>query len=224
MIAAADRPVQRPPDAKLLAVGHVGRRRHLARRTFVDCLRAGDLVIANDAATLPASLKGEHEPTGSAIEVRLAAWHSRVAEDVSHFSAIGSARATTTLTEHRRRTGSPRSGDRLMSGPLGHHHRLIGTRARVVVLRVRRKPSGQASPGTDGDSMRAHPMPLAMWDVWTTIAARPAAFEPPSAGFVLSWQTLRSCGPRHSVRRSPTRGRHRRWRPGVGQATALEEP
>ncbi len=34
------------------------------------------------------------------------------------------------------------------------------------------------------------PEPLALWDVWTAIAGPPVAFEPPSAGFVLDWQTL----------------------------------
>ena len=32
--------------------------------------------------------------------------------------------------------------------------------------------------------------PLALWDVWTSIAAEPTAFEPPSAGFALEWRTL----------------------------------
>ncbi len=32
--------------------------------------------------------------------------------------------------------------------------------------------------------------PLALWDVWTRIAADPIAFEPPSAGFALDWRTL----------------------------------
>jgi S-adenosylmethionine:tRNA ribosyltransferase-isomerase len=32
--------------------------------------------------------------------------------------------------------------------------------------------------------------PLALWDVWTKIAAQPVAFEPPSAGFALDWRTL----------------------------------
>jgi hypothetical protein len=39
--------------------------------------------------------------------------------------------------------------------------------------------------------------PLALWDVWTRVAALPVAFEPPSAGFVLDWrllQTLRERG------------------------------
>jgi S-adenosylmethionine:tRNA ribosyltransferase-isomerase len=29
-----------------------------------------------------------------------------------------------------------------------------------------------------------------VWDTWTPIAGLPAAFEPPSAGFVLDWRTL----------------------------------
>src|SRR5262249_43253573 len=33
---------------------------------------------------------------------------------------------------------------------------------------------------------------LALWDIWTPIAGSPVAFEPPSAGFVLSWETVRS--------------------------------
>jgi S-adenosylmethionine:tRNA ribosyltransferase-isomerase len=31
---------------------------------------------------------------------------------------------------------------------------------------------------------------LALWDVWTSFAARPVAFEPPSAGFTIDWKTL----------------------------------
>src|SRR5436305_7547661 len=34
------------------------------------------------------------------------------------------------------------------------------------------------------------PQPLALWDVWTRVAALPVAFEPPSAGFVLDWALL----------------------------------
>src|SRR6478752_5256346 len=48
---AADRPVQRPPTAKLLTVDAEGRFAHIARDHFADFLRPGDLVIANDAAT-----------------------------------------------------------------------------------------------------------------------------------------------------------------------------
>ena len=45
---------------------------HRARADLATLVRADDLVVANDAATLPASLAGVHLPTGGAVEVRLA--------------------------------------------------------------------------------------------------------------------------------------------------------
>jgi S-adenosylmethionine:tRNA ribosyltransferase-isomerase len=69
---AANTPVQRPRDARLLVVDAGGRIAHALRSRFVNFLRPGDLVIANDAATLPASLRGVHVPSGAEIEVRLA--------------------------------------------------------------------------------------------------------------------------------------------------------
>ncbi|HEX2311916.1 MAG TPA: S-adenosylmethionine:tRNA ribosyltransferase-isomerase, partial [Vicinamibacterales bacterium] len=67
-----DAPVQRPRDARLLVIDGAGRMIDAARSQLLDFLRPDDLVIANDAATLPASLHGTHVPTGAAIEVRLA--------------------------------------------------------------------------------------------------------------------------------------------------------
>jgi len=52
----ADTAVQRPPDAKLLVVDSQRNIIHVPRSAFVEFLRPNDLVIANDAATLPASL------------------------------------------------------------------------------------------------------------------------------------------------------------------------
>ena len=71
---AAHRPVQRPPDARLLVVDRCVRITHAPRSRLVDFLRPGDLAIANDAATLPASLHGLHVPSGADVEVRLAGW------------------------------------------------------------------------------------------------------------------------------------------------------
>src|SRR3954447_22205613 len=87
MIAAME-PVQRPPDAKLLVVDAQGHVHHARRRDFVTLLRKGDLVIANDAATLPASLTGRHLAAGAAIEVRLAGRTSLSMNDVDAFSAV----------------------------------------------------------------------------------------------------------------------------------------
>ncbi len=65
-------PTQRPPDARLLVIDERGAITHRARADFPTLVRAGDVVVANDAATLPASLAGVHLPTGGAVEVRLA--------------------------------------------------------------------------------------------------------------------------------------------------------
>jgi S-adenosylmethionine:tRNA ribosyltransferase-isomerase len=70
--------------------------------------------------------------------------------------------------------------------------RLLG-HPRLAELRFRGTPDvvwdGIARHGTP--IQYAHVAePLALWDVWTTIAAVPVAFEPPSAGFALDWRVL----------------------------------
>jgi S-adenosylmethionine:tRNA ribosyltransferase-isomerase len=87
MIAASE-PVQRRPDAKLLLVRSGGSIEHWPRSALVSLLRPGDLVVANDAATLPASLFGTHLPTGRSIEVRLAGRGSLDPAQVSCFFAV----------------------------------------------------------------------------------------------------------------------------------------
>lgn len=191
---AADRPTQRPPDAKLLFVDACRRIGHAPRSAFVDLLREGDLVIANDAATLPASLRGGHAGTGLPVEVRLAGRLSLRPEDVGRFSAVvfgeGDFR---TRTEDRPAPPSLSHGDRLALGPLSASvERLLG-HPRLVSLRFDGAPdevwAGLARHGRP--IQYAHvPVPLALWDVWTRIAGPPVAFEPPSAGFALDWHAL----------------------------------
>jgi S-adenosylmethionine:tRNA ribosyltransferase-isomerase len=177
--------------AKLLVVDRDGRTRHSPRATLGSFFSAGDLVVANDAATLPASLKGVHCPTGKLIEVRLAAWES--VHDPTQFTAIAfGAGDHRTRTEDRTSPPALSLGDRLSLGPLVgiverllDHPRLfrlrfLGDRAAVF--------AGLARHGRP--IQYAHePAPLALWDVWTKIAAHPIAFEPPSAGFALDWRT-----------------------------------
>ena len=80
----ADRPDRR--SAKLLAVDASGRMRHSTRADLALLFSQGDLVVANDAATLPASLRGTHCASGDPIEVRLAAWVS--VRDPTRFVAL----------------------------------------------------------------------------------------------------------------------------------------
>src|SRR2546428_13565451 len=115
---AANRPVQRPRHAKLLVVDARGCVAHRARSGFADLLQPGDLVIANDAATLPASLTGKHAPTGRKIEVRLAGRPSLSSLDVQCFSAVVFGEGDFhTRTESRPLPPPLTAGDRLALGP-----------------------------------------------------------------------------------------------------------
>jgi S-adenosylmethionine:tRNA ribosyltransferase-isomerase len=193
-VIAAAQPVQRPPDAKLLVVEASGRVSHARRSDFVALLRPGDLVVANDAATLPASLPGRHVPTGSAIEVRLAGRRSLSPLDVSAFSAIVfGAGDYRTPTERRPAPPPLLPGDALALGPLHATVEQLLGHPRLITVAFHGAPdaiwSGIARHGRP--IQYAHvPDPVALWDVWTAIAGRPVAFEPPSAGFVLDWASI----------------------------------
>jgi S-adenosylmethionine:tRNA ribosyltransferase-isomerase len=193
---AADQPVQRPPQAKLLVVDARRRIGHAPRSAFVEFLRPGDLLIANDAATLPASLQGVHARTGASIEVRLAGRPSLRPEDVGRFNAVvfgeGDFR---TRTEDRPPPPPLAAGDRLVLGPLRATVERLLEHSRLVSLLFDGAPDEVwAGLARHGQPIQyAHvKTPLALWDVWTRIAGPPVAFEPPSAGFALDWHALAS--------------------------------
>jgi S-adenosylmethionine:tRNA ribosyltransferase-isomerase len=194
-MTAASLPVQRPPEARLLVVHPRGVVEHWRRSEFVRVLRPTDLVIANDAATLPASLSGVHVPSGRHVEVRLAGRQSLAPERVKRFSAVlfglGDFRMP---TEDRPLPPPVKPGDRLELGPLrATVVRRLLDHERVVALEFAGSPAeiwaGLARHGRPVQYSHV-PVPLALWDTWTPIAGPPVAFEPPSAGFVLDWNAL----------------------------------
>jgi S-adenosylmethionine:tRNA ribosyltransferase-isomerase len=193
-MTAASRPVQRPADARLLVVDARGRIRHAPRSALVQYVHAGDLVIANDAATLPASLAGVHARTGETIEVRLAARRSLAPEDVHDFSAVVfGAGDFHTRTEDRPAPPPLMLGDSLQLGPLAATVESLLGHPRLVLLRFAVSPDiFWACLAAHGRPVQyAHvPVPLALWDVWAPIAGPPVAFEPPSAGYALDWRML----------------------------------
>ena len=198
---AADQPVQRPADSRLLVVDAKGSITHVPRSRFVDLLQPGDLVVANDAATLPASLHGVHRPSGAPIEVRLAGRRSLAPTDIHSFTAVVfGAGDFRTRTEDRPPPPRLAPGDRVTLGRASDvEEALLATiddvldHPRLVTLRFEGSPAevwrGLARHGRP--IQYAHmTTPLALWDVWTPIAGLPAAFEPPSAGFVLDWASV----------------------------------
>ncbi|MGE5181613.1 MAG: S-adenosylmethionine:tRNA ribosyltransferase-isomerase [Acidobacteriota bacterium] len=166
-------------------------------------LRDGDLVVVNDAATLPASLHG-HTPRGEVLELRLSA-PPRVADpDASGEGAAGPAgtRLYGVLFgagDHRTRTE-----DRPPPPPLavGDRVRFAALEATIVALAGRRAElavSGtpdmlwQALYAAGRPVQYAHRTePLELWTVQTAYAARPWAAEMPSAGRPLTWDVLLS--------------------------------
>jgi S-adenosylmethionine:tRNA ribosyltransferase-isomerase len=179
--------------AKLLVVSSDGAISHLPRAALATLLHPGDLIVANDAATLPASLHGVHRSTGESIEARLAGWVSF--RDPTRFVAVvfgaGDHRM---LTEDRPRPPPLSAGDRLEFGPLIASVECVLDHPRLVHIRFAGSPASvMRDLARHGRPIQyAHiPEPLMLWDVWTKIAANPIAFESPSAGFALDWRTLK---------------------------------
>ena len=193
MIAATSA-VQRPADAKLLVVDAQRNIIHVPRTAFVEFLRPNDLVIANDAATLPASLTGVLEPTGQQIEVRLAGRASLDPIEVSRFNAVVFGEGDFhTRTEDRPLPPPLAPGDSLLLGPLkATVEELLGHPRLVSLLFHGTADEVWAGIASHGKPIQyAHVQTsLELWDVWTKVAGPPVAFEPPSAGFILDWEVL----------------------------------
>ena len=191
---AATAPRGRGEAPRVLVVNADGVIRHATRDALLDLTRAGDVVVANDAFTAPASLDAVHERSGTPFELRLAGLRSHDLRDLTRCIAVAFGAG-----DHRMRTedrGPPppfASGDRLTVGPL-----------RATVERVLDHPrlidiAFESTAGEVWALLAAHgrpiqyahvPAQLALWDTWTSVAAAPVAFEPPSAGFVLDWRLL----------------------------------
>ncbi|MBK04530.1 MAG: S-adenosylmethionine tRNA ribosyltransferase [Deltaproteobacteria bacterium] len=190
---------KRRKDARLLVLE--GRTQHIHHRHIEhvgDFLNKGDLLVVNDAATLPSSFLGTHLPSGRQIELRLASNLGTTPDDVSEWLAVVFGEGDWHMkTEDRPAPPHCRAGEKLHFGD-----GLIGTlmmvstqSPRLVSVRFRAK---------DGELWRAlykhgkpiqysyHEEPLEVWDQQTIFSGPPIAVEPPSSGFHLRWEWLLS--------------------------------
>ena len=159
-------------------------------RDLKHLVRPGDLVVVNDAATLPASFAGR-AADGRELEVRLAGAN----EDGTWSAVLFGAGDWRQRTEDRPAPPALAMEEDIAFGP--------GLAARVVAvsaLSPRLVTLAFASAGSTLWSalyrlgrpvqysyLRA---PLALWDVQTFFASRPWAYEPASAGLALSARVM----------------------------------
>lgn len=203
-------PRERRSDARLLALdAGAGRHADLGAADLPSLLRPRDLLVVNDAATLPASLHGR-TAGGAAVELRLlgaAALPARAGDalveagaDAEDFWAVlFGAGDWRTPTEHRPPPPRLECGDVIRLGEPGRAELLatIEERAAVSPRLVRIRFSLRGAALWSALYALGRPVqyaylrePLALWSVQTAYAARPWAAEMPSAGRPLSWEIL----------------------------------
>ncbi|MFO0574979.1 MAG: S-adenosylmethionine:tRNA ribosyltransferase-isomerase [Polyangia bacterium] len=209
-------PRERRSDARLLALdADAGRHADLGAADLPSLLRPRDLLVVNDAATLPASLHGR-TAGGAEVELRLlgaaalpggtgdgAVAAGADAEDF--WAVLFGAGDWRTPTEHRPPPPPLERGDVIqLEGREGRGEtepaELLATveeRAAVSPRLVRVRFSRRGAALWSALYRLGRPVqyaylrePLALWSVQTAYAARPWAAEMPSAGRPLSWEIL----------------------------------
>ena len=173
-------------------------------------LRAGDLLVVNDAATLPASLQA-HATDGAPVEVRLLG----PAEGDRWTAAVLGAGNWRWRTEDRPAPPSLPVGSVLTFGAAASDSSpplratvvaLSDVSPRLVRLAFDRQGTRSGPPYRRGRPVQYSYVraPLALWHVQTAYALRPAA-EAPSGGPALTWRAARSEAARHRPGRDHAR-------------------
>lgn len=186
-------------SVRALVVDALGKTHAMAAHDLASAFNPGDLLVLNDAATMPASLPA-HAARGAHIELRLAANRGEARRWTAALLGAGDWRLP---TEHRPPPPEVRAGDRLLvdgkDGLVAIVERVHALSRRlldvVFDLPLRRDAHDDAIWSALYRAGRpvqySHvPAALALWDVQNVWAARPWAVEMPSAGRVLDVATL----------------------------------
>ena len=202
-------------ETRMLVLGRSGTAPvvHAKFGDLAEFLSAGDVLVVNDAATLPASLRGRHLRTGRAVEVRLA---GRMAGDGSPADEARRPRWRAivfgtghwrTPTERRPPPPELRIGDGIeltwRQPVLGVNEGTGGMRSTVAGVSevssrlVEIRFEADESSVLAGIYHAGRPVQysylteeLAVWDQQTIFARAPVAVEPPSASFAFDWSQI----------------------------------
>lgn len=154
-------------------------------------LAPGDLVVVNDAATLPASLTlASHD-----AELRLAGWEgdAELRDPVFRGVLFGSG-TFRQPTEARGPAPRVRPGDLLAAGELrGRVVAVDASEPRVISVRFELRGAALLRALYRAGRVIQYSYlerPLELWDVQNGYAAQPWAFEPPSAGLRLTFALM----------------------------------
>jgi S-adenosylmethionine:tRNA ribosyltransferase-isomerase len=167
--------------------------------SLAELLAPGDLVVVNDAATLPASLAAR-TPSGASVELRLVGGTDFEGSAVHFTAALLGSGDYRTRTEDRPPPAAVVAGDTLAVGDELVAHVLATSVLSDLLLHIElglREPMADkaaiwAALYRAGRPVQyAHvPAPLALWDVQNVWAGRPWAVEMPSAGRALDAKAL----------------------------------
>ncbi|MFK7802044.1 MAG: S-adenosylmethionine:tRNA ribosyltransferase-isomerase [Anaerolineae bacterium] len=169
---------------------------YLNRNLFTQQFKAGDVVVANAAATLPASFSGTHCASGVELELRLAQNLDATNKLFSHWKGFVFGKGNWRMpTESRTKIPTLKSGDRLCFDE--------GLQAEIIALSTKSERFIEIKfLAGEADLLHKiyqagrliqysyHQQELDLWDGQTIFAGKPIAIEAPSASFMLTWEMI----------------------------------
>ncbi len=183
---------RRLEHSRLLVISNDGEISHSTAGNLPDFLNQGDVVVVNDAATMPSSLSGILKPSGEHIEIRLGQ-----ALEFPKWKVILFGKGDwRTPTENRTPPPVVTTGSVLeFPGQLtarvldicnGVSERLIEVEFLESETMFWRKFYAAAKP-IQYSYLKTD---LELWDQQTVFSGPPIAIEPPSASFPLTWDIM----------------------------------
>ncbi len=186
------------PNSQLLVIDTAAPHpiNHVNRQAFVDQFRAGDVIVVNAAATLPASFSGHHQPSERPIELRLAQSLNPGISRFTHWKGVLFGAGDWHLkTEDRTDIPDLVVGDRLifdhqLQAEILHISAENGRLIEIAFIAEPDKLLHQLYQAGRLIQYSYHEEALDLWDGQTIFASTPIALEAPSASFSITWEMV----------------------------------